>query len=136
MADHQDQKLRVLVVWEPILTTDWRSPTRSTLARLPDPRVRQFWDKNHVVSAALTAIAAGHPPQPRPDCCIDKGFYWDEAILFPPGTRWNDSASSAFWNGPVVKAAPGVEKSLAAGAVPVNASPVNEAPATAPQTQR
>lgn len=112
--------MRVLVVWEPILSTDWRSPTRSTLARLPDPRVRQFWDKNHVVSAALTAIAARHPPQPRPDCCIDKGFYWDEAILFPPGTRWNDSASSAFWNGPVVKAAPGVENSLAAIEVPVN----------------
>lgn len=123
--------MRVLVVWEPILTTDWRSPTRSTLARLPDPRVRQFWDKNHVVSAALTVMAAGHPPQPRPDCCIDKGFYWDEAILFPPGARWNGSANSAFWNGPVVKAAPGVEKSLEAAAVPLN-----EVPATASQTQR
>ncbi len=123
--------MRVLVVWEPILTTDWRSPTRSTLARLPDPRVRQFWDKNHVVSAALTGIAAHNPPQPRPDCCIDKGFYWDEAILFPPGARWNDSVSSAFWNGPVVKAAPGVEKSLEAAELPAAAVPAN-----VPQTQR
>lgn len=112
LADHRNRNLRVLVVWEPILSTDWRSPTRSTLARLPDLRVRQFWDKNHLVSASLKEIAAHHPPDPRPDCCIDKGFYWDSVILFPPGTRWGDSASTKFWNGPVVKAAPNLEKSL------------------------
>ena len=112
LADHRERNLRVLVVWEPILATDWRQPTSGTLARLPDLRVRQFWDRNHLVSAALTGIAARHPPEPRPDCCIDRGFYWDEAILFPPGTLWDDSAYSAFWNGPVVKAAPDLEKSL------------------------
>jgi len=120
LADHRDRNLRVLVVWEPILATDWRPPTSGTLARLSDPRVRQFWDRNHLVSAALTALAAHNPPQPKPDCCIDRGFYWDSAILFPPGTHWNGPASSAFWNGPVVKAAPNLEKTLAAVEVPVD----------------
>lgn len=121
LANHQDRKLRVLVVWEPILATDWRPPTSGTLARLSDLRVRQFWDKNHVVSAALSGLAAHNPPQPRPDCCISEGFYWDDAILFPPGARWNETASSAFWNGPVVKATPAVEKSLDA-ATPIDSA--------------
>jgi hypothetical protein len=102
----------VLVVWEPILTTDWRPPSGTTLARISDGRVRQFWDRNHVVSGALAEIAKRKPPEPQPACCVQKGFYWDEAILYPRGARWNDLATTVFWNGPVVRVVPSVEKSL------------------------
>src|SRR6516225_1735858 len=79
-----DPKLSVLVVWEPILPTDWRRPSRSTLARLPDRRVRQFWDPGHVIASALSEFAKLKPEQPRPKCCVQKGFNWDEAILYAP----------------------------------------------------
>ena len=47
-----------------------------------------------------------------PDCCIQKGFYWDEAILYPAGTHWKDATASMFWNGPVVRIIPNLENSL------------------------
>ena len=72
--------MRVLVVWEPILTTDWRPPGAAALGRISDGRARQFWDPGHLVAAALNETAKQKPPQPQPACCIQKGFYWDEAI--------------------------------------------------------
>lgn len=102
----------MLVVWEPILTTDWRPPSGSTLARVPDGRVRQFWDPTHVVSGALAETVKGKPPEAQPTCCVQKGFYWDDAILYSRGTRWKDAAPSAFWNGPVVRVVFNLEKSL------------------------
>jgi hypothetical protein len=48
----------------------------------------------------------------EPDCCIQKGFYWDEAILYPASTHWKDASASLFWNGPVVRITPGLENSL------------------------
>lgn len=92
-------------MWEPILPTDWSSPSRSTLARLSDPRARQFWDPNHLVSQQLKTVMARNS-LPNPNCCVDKGFYWDEVLLYAPQLHWNDAPAPAFWNGPVVKAAP------------------------------
>ena len=101
----------MLVVWEPILPTDWRPPSGSTLGRIADGRARQFWDPKHVVSSELKDRASRTPPQPKPDCCIQKGFHWDEAILYPAGAHWKE-APSAFWNGPVVRVIPEVERSM------------------------
>jgi hypothetical protein len=43
---------------------------------------------------------------------MQKGFYWDEAILYGPHARWREKPISAFWNGPVVRIIPGLEKTL------------------------
>lgn len=102
----------MLVVWEPILPTDWGRPSGSALARISDGRVRQFWDPKHAVANALNEIAKRKPPQPDPTCCFDNGFYWDDAILYPLGVRWQDAPPSTFWNGPVFRAIPELEKSL------------------------
>jgi hypothetical protein len=102
----------VLVVWEPILGTDWRPPSGSTLSRIPDVRARQFWDPKHVVASALNEIARRKPPRPEPECCMQKGFYWDEAILYPAGAHWKDEPASAFWNGPVGRIIPGLEEAF------------------------
>lgn len=104
--------MRVLVVWEPILPSDWRPPGSVALGRLSDGRVRQFWDPNHLVARALHEIAKQKPPQPDPECCIAKGFWWDEAIVYPAGAHWNNTPASAFWNGPVYHVIPGLEKAL------------------------
>ena len=104
-----DAKLSVLVVWEPILPTDWRPPSESTLARIPDKRVRQFWDPDHLVATSLNGLAKLKPNQPRPECCVRKGFNWDEVILYAPHSRWSDSPVAVFWNGPVVRIMPDLE---------------------------
>lgn len=69
--------MRVLVVWEPILATDWRAPSKAVLARIPDRRARQFWDPNHLVAEQLVRIQKRG--QLEPDCCVRGGFHWDEA---------------------------------------------------------
>ena len=43
---------------------------------------------------------------------MQKGFYWDEAILYAPRSRWEDAPASFFWNGPVYHIIPDLEKSL------------------------
>ncbi len=93
----------MLVVWEPILPTDWRPPSGSTLRRIADRRARQFWDPNHLVSSELKEIASQNPTLAKPVCCIQRGFHWDEALLFPASARWKDDSGPVFWNGPVVK---------------------------------
>lgn len=108
-----DANVRVLVVWEPILSTDWAPPTRGTLARIPDGRVRQFWDRHHLAAEELRRSAAAHPGITPPTCCFDKGFYWDVAVLFAPQQSWKTTLPSPiFWEGPIAKNAAALEKSL------------------------
>ena len=109
---HSDPKLRVLVVWEPMLATDWGSPSQSTLARISDPRATQFWDPKHLVSLELSRIAEAKAARPQLDCCEDKGFFWDDAILYAPHTQWKEMPVSVFWNGPVWKIIPSLEKAV------------------------
>jgi hypothetical protein len=87
---------RVLVVWEPILPTDLRSPVQSTFGRIPDQRARQFWDPQHFVAQELRRIAAESPGQPQPECCTNRGFFWDDAILYAPHPKWRQTLKAVF----------------------------------------
>jgi hypothetical protein len=102
----------VLVVWEPILSTDWRPPSTGTMKRIPDTRARQFWDPQHEVASRLGEMIKQKPPEPPPACCVGKGFYWDDAIVYAPHARWEDPPRPEFWNGAVVRVIPDLEKSL------------------------
>jgi len=104
--------LRVLVVWEPMLPSDLRSPVRGTLGRIPDRRARQFWDPQHLVAQELRRIASENPDQPKPECCTFRGWFWDGAILFAPHSKWRQAPAAVFWNGTVVRVAPDLEKVL------------------------
>jgi hypothetical protein len=95
-----------------MLPTDLRSPVRSTLGRIPDRRARQFWDPQHLVAKELGRIAAEIPGQPKPDCCIDRGFFWDQAILYAPHSKWRATPATVFWNGPVVRVAAALEQAI------------------------
>lgn len=112
LHQYSDRALDVLVVWEPILATDWTSPSGSTLARISDPRARQFWDPDHIIAQELGRMAKQHPSVPEPDCCRAKGFYWDDVILYAPHEQWKDGSAPVFWNGPVYRVIPGLEKAL------------------------
>jgi hypothetical protein len=99
-------------VWEPILATDWRSPGRSALARISDNRTKQFWDPEHLVAQELDRRARERQGQPAPDCCVEKGYFWDDAILYSSNLTWKQMPTAVFWNGPVVRQISNIEKAL------------------------
>ena len=96
-----DPQLRVLVVWLPILPTDFTAPNTSAMSRVRDGRVQQFWDPDHLVAKAIAAAAGGS--QPEPDCCEQDGILWDLAAVYPKGARWEGALPPArYLNGPVM----------------------------------
>ncbi len=97
--------LTVLVVWEPILASDWSRPTRPVLARISDARVMQFWDKDHVVAKQLDDQLRVR----QPSCCRHAGTLWDLVALYPKGSKWGDS-EPLYIDGPVVKVKPELAK--------------------------
>ena len=79
-------RLRLFIVWEKVLETDWAAPSSSVLARLSDPRVVQFWDPGRVTSHNLG----------------EKDFktkVWDWISIYPPGTPWNDRLPAPAYSG-------------------------------------
>lgn len=91
-------KLTVLVVWEPILASDWGRPTRPVLGRIPDQRVIQFWDKDHLVAKQLDQQIS----KSQPSCCRHEGVLWDLVAIYPRGVQWGGS-EPVFVDGPVAK---------------------------------
>lgn len=103
----------MLVVWEPILLTDLRAPTRGTLARMPDRRVRQFWDPHHEVSKALSRMASLRlSGGSNTGTDTSSGFHWDEAIVYAPHSKWEESPAPLFWRGPVYRSISGLTAAL------------------------
>jgi len=80
-------KLTVLVLWEPILPL---------MSRIPDGRVIQFWDQDHLIAEQLSKQL--HTKQPT--CCRHSGTLWDLVALYPDGTKWNES-EPFYVDGPV-----------------------------------
>src|SRR5439155_25489806 len=78
--------VRVLVVWEPVLTSDWGKPTRPAMSRISDDRAMQFWDKDHLVSKQLSEHLSAASIQPS--CCKSGGILWDVAVLYPRHVLW------------------------------------------------
>jgi hypothetical protein len=100
LESNPDPQVRVFAVWLPILPTDFTAPNTSAMARIPDLRVQQFWDPDHLVAKAIAAAAG--PTQPQPDCCEQDGILWDLAAVYPKGARWDNALPAAtFLNGPV-----------------------------------
>jgi hypothetical protein len=63
------QEVRVFVVWEPVLPTDFTAPSTSALGRIPDLRAVQYWDRKRALSHLLAVYAPGAlwqdgPPKP------------------------------------------------------------------------
>jgi hypothetical protein len=95
----------VFAVWEPILPTDYSSPGTAVLGRLSDPRVEQYWDKNHLFAEQLGRKIAADTGQPKPNCCTRKDIQWDEVAVYSQDAQWDEQLPRAvFLNGPVVRA--------------------------------
>lgn len=70
--------VRVFVVWEPVLATDLTAPSTAALARVPDPRVTQYWDRER----ALSHLMGEHSRAT---------VVWDYIAVYNPGTIWQDA---------------------------------------------
>ena len=93
------------------MPTDMAPPITSVLARMPDVRVQQYWDPEHLVAKQMAADA--RPPQPEQDCCVRSGILWDIAAVYPKGVSWAERMPPAsLFNGPVVDIADGIESAI------------------------
>lgn len=108
---HAGKAITVFVVWLPILPTDWGEPGSSVMSRMPDARVRQYWDKNHLVADAIRA--AGEARRQYPECCYEGDVWWDLMAVYRPGPRWEDLLpEAALVNGTIEDAAPQLDALL------------------------
>lgn len=105
LRQNPSPRIRVFAVWEPILPTDFTSPSTGTLERLSDPRVAQYWDKNHLFAEELARRLKSDPDHPRPHCCDEDGIDWDEVAVYRQDAHWDAELPRAvFLDGPVVHA--------------------------------
>ena len=89
LEEFRGKPVRVFVVWEPVLPTDWSAPSSETLSRISDARSAQFWDHNRLISHSI-----GEHDR--------RGVVWDYIAVYPPGPVWQDSPPSAIYHGGTV----------------------------------
>jgi hypothetical protein len=86
VKEFSGRHLRIYVVWEPVLPTDWGAPSTAALKRISDPRATQFWDKGRLLSHAM----GEH----------DKGsIVWDRIAVYATGTAWNNAPPEPLYGG-------------------------------------
>jgi hypothetical protein len=104
LHEFENEPLTVFVVWEPILVTDSVGVKSAALARIPDRRAVQFWDKSHQLSTQMGGPASfGSKSGAKILFDMDE-YVWDFVAVYAPGFRWKDSSRSpAFAGAPVVK---------------------------------
>jgi len=91
MAELAVKPARIFVVWEPVLVTDWSSPSTATLHRIPDAQAAQFWDKERVISQLMGEHDG-------------RSIVWDYIAVYPPGAVWKASPPEPLYRGgPVVR---------------------------------
>lgn len=75
------------------------------MARLSDPRVTQYWDKNHLFAERLASRLKTDEGHPQPGCCNRHGIEWDEVAVYDQDAHWDGQLPrAAFLDGPVVHA--------------------------------
>jgi hypothetical protein len=95
-----DSHLRVFVIWEPVLATDLSAPSSITLRRIHDARVRQYWDRNRVLSHVM-----GEHDR--------RSVVWDYIAVYKPEQIWADAPPQPEFTGrPVVRFIEGARKAL------------------------
>ena len=78
LRETSSQDVRVFVIWEPVLPTDFVAPSTAALRRIPDVRAVQYWDRKRSLSHLL-----GEHNRPT--------VVWDYIAVYAPGTLWQDA---------------------------------------------
>lgn len=86
--NHQD--VRVFVIWEPVLPTDFAAPSTAALARIPDARAAQYWDRERALSHLLGEYNRST-------------VVWDYIAVYAPGTVWQDVPPKPIFSGSPVR---------------------------------
>jgi hypothetical protein len=91
MTELGSKQIRAFVVWEPVLFTDWSSPSNMTLRRILDTRAAQFWDKDRLISHSMGEHDRG-------------SVVWDNIAVYPAGSVWDDRPPQPLYDGgPVLR---------------------------------
>ncbi len=91
MAEVATKPVRIFVVWEPVLCTDWSSPSTATLGRISNMRAAQFWDKKRLVSHSMGERDRG-------------SVVWDYIAVYSAGAAWEERPPQPLFDGgPVVR---------------------------------
>lgn len=90
-----------------MLPSDWSKPSGIVLARVSDPRVVQFWDRDHLVAKELKQQF----PSSKKLCCQRGGTLWDVAALYPQGVSWG-AFEPAYFGGAILDVADTVRQRL------------------------
>ena len=101
LAQHREiANLHVFVVWEPVLPTDLAAPSTTTMDRLPDMRVSQFWDPKRLLSRNMG----------EHDC---NSVIWDYVAIYMSGETWAEAPPKPLYEGsPVVRSIAGADRAL------------------------
>ena len=103
--------VRVFVIWEPVLLTDWRRPSAAQTSYVPDRRATHFWDIDRRLSALYGGPAKKETLAETHQLAFRmKDVIWDTALVYPPGVRWGQSAKLMV--APVVKYKDQLERAL------------------------
>jgi hypothetical protein len=78
LREINSQDIRVFVIWEPVLPTDFVAPSTAALGRIPDARAAQYWDRKRALSHLL-----GERNRST--------VVWDYIAVYAPGTLWQDA---------------------------------------------
>src|SRR5438445_9213858 len=82
LREINSQDVRVFVIWEPVLATDFVAPSTAALARIADARAEQYWDRKRALSHLL-----GERNRST--------VVWDHIAVYAPGTLWQDASALA-----------------------------------------
>jgi hypothetical protein len=100
LREINSQNVRVFVIWEPVLPTDLVAPSTAALARIPDVRAAQYWDRKRELSHLL-----GEHNRPT--------VVWDYIAVYGPGTLWQDAPPKPVYSdGPVRDVISGAKESI------------------------
>jgi hypothetical protein len=116
LAEFKDAPVKVQVVWEPVLKTDFAAPLNRVLGLLHDPRVAQHWDPERILSADLVRAVNENPSRYDMEQPFPADFVvWDVVAVFGKDARWErDLPPPAYYGGPVVESIEGARKAIAA----------------------
>jgi len=105
LREARDPNVRVFVVWEPVLVTDWHAPGAGAVGRVPDARVMQFWDPRRALSQEIRRAAQSNPAGVLGERRLHGPVVWDFVAIYPAGMRWGEAFPAAqFAGAPVVRA--------------------------------
>ena len=90
LREINSQEVRVFAIWEPVLPTDFVAPSTAALARIPDRRAAQYWDRNR----ALSHLLGEHSRST---------IVWDYIAVYAPGTLWQDAPPKPVYSGNPVR---------------------------------